>query len=127
MTGKIAGWTPDRPPTPDEVEDAYRVAGMLPVRRAELCYIAARKCGCGWGAITEAKRMMSPYDGACRNDISRDLLAACGKQNVSDFMNGFDACDLPFEADDIDVSEWERAGAAAGRRMFGEPTKETDQ
>lgn len=115
MTGRIADWTPDRPPTPDEVEDAYSVARMTPRILSELITFEEYKCGCAWGAITEAKRILSSSPSESRRDISEQLIIECGRENVVDFQYGFDNENY---ITNIDVEKlWIRAGVAAAQRM----------
>lgn len=114
MTGKIADWTPDRPPTGDEVEDAYRVAGFRPrtrtffVMRGELLY------GCAWGAIAAAKTGINLGE-----HVTVDVFGLLGVREPegAEFMAGFDDrygrsyLDSPHP-------EWRKAGIVAAFWML---------
>lgn len=39
---RIADWTPDRPPTPPEVVDAYQISGLTPITHAFFSIHASR-------------------------------------------------------------------------------------
>lgn len=114
MTGKIADWTPDRPPTPDEVEDAYRVSGFQPRPSTFFAMRGETPYGCAWGAIAAAKTGINLGE-----FVTMDVFGLLGVREMEGtaFMNGFDHRDA-WRQSVSPHPEWRQAGVDAAFRMF---------